>query len=79
MRQQEAGEPPGQRRLADTGRSADDESLRQAVGAIGFEQSLLRLVMAEEVEGFARMRRLVDAVGFRRGFQGLGTGGIHIG
>ena len=79
MGEQKPGEPPGQRRLADSGGPADDEGLRQAVGAIGLEQRLLRFVMAKEIKGFARMRRFVEAVGLRRGFQLPGAGSVHIG
>ena len=65
MGEQKAREAPGERRLADPFRSADDPGLRQLVAAIGVEQFALRRRMAEERQRLARMRRVFEAVAFR--------------
>ncbi len=46
----------GERRLADAARAADQPGMRHASAAIGVEQRLLGLGMAEEDGGLARMR-----------------------
>src|SRR5215510_3163214 len=50
--------PIRQRRLADAARAADQPGVRNATAAIGFEQRLLGLAMAEQHGGLAWMRRL---------------------
>ena len=66
MGEQEAREAPGERRLADPLRSAEDPGLRQPVAPIGVEQLALRRGMAEKRERLARMRRVVEPVALGR-------------
>ena len=54
MRQHEARHPIGQRRLADAALAADQPGMRHAPAAIGVEQRLLGLGMAEQVAASAR-------------------------
>ena len=56
--QHEARHPVSERRLADAVRPADQPGVRDAAAAIGIEQRLLGLGMAEQHGGLARMRRL---------------------
>ena len=62
MRQHEARHAIGQRRLADAALAADQPGVRDAAGAVGVEQRLLGLGVAEQHRRLARMRRCV-AVG----------------
>src|SRR5262245_2568819 len=64
MRQNEACHAIGQGRLADAGRAAQDPGVRHAAGAIGVEQRLLGLAVAEECGGLARMERRVALLVF---------------
>lgn len=70
VRQNEAGEAPGERGFAYSRRPADDQGMRQMAGEIGLKQLAFRLGMAENAKGLARMRRVVEAVGLRRSFCG---------
>src|SRR5262245_18305827 len=65
MGEHETRHPVGQRRLADAGRSADQPGVGDAAAAIGLEQGVLGLRVAEQDGGFARMRRLEVVIVFR--------------
>ena len=56
MREHETRHAIGQRRLADTGRSTDQPGVWHAGAAIGIQQRLVGLLMAEPVRRLARMR-----------------------
>src|SRR5215510_13443095 len=58
MGQHKARHPVSERRLADAVRPADQPGVRDAAAAIGFEQHLLGLAMAEQHCGLARVRGL---------------------
>jgi len=61
-----ARHPPGQRRLADSLRTAENPGVRQASGAPGVEEIGLRRLVAEQDMGVARMRGGSETVAFRR-------------
>ena len=65
MREHEARQPIGQRRLADAGRAADQPGMRNAAAFVGIEQRALGLGMAEQRRGLARPQH-VDARRCRR-------------
>src|SRR5690349_18744042 len=70
MGEHEARHPVGERRLADAGRPADQPGVVDAAAAVGFEQCLLGVGVAEEDGGLARMWRLEIVVGIRVGIVG---------
>ena len=65
MRQEKPRQAPGERRLADAFRPADDPRLRHLVAAVGVEQFMLRRGMTEKRQGLPRMRGVVVAIAFR--------------
>ena len=69
MRQHEPRHAIGQRRLADAGLAADQPGVRDAAAAIGVEQRLLGLGMAEQRGGLARMRQGVFVLGSLAGLK----------
>ena len=60
----EAGEPPGERRLADPLPAADQPGVGEATLAIGGEQLLLGALMADQRGRMARVRRAGQRIGF---------------
>ena len=62
--EEEAGETPGQSRLADALLPADDPGLRQTPRAIGLKQLPLGGVMADKQVVVTRMGRILDAIAF---------------
>ncbi len=63
--QHESRDPPGESRLADALRSADDPGMRHAPRAIGIEERSLGRRVTDKAHRLARMRRVLEAVGFR--------------
>src|SRR5262249_27729428 len=61
----------GERRLADSLRSADQPRMRDAPAAISGQQRGLRVAMAEQPAGLARMRNGGFALGLTRAHAGL--------
>ena len=60
----EAGEPPGERRLADPLPAADQPGMGEAALAIGGEQFLFGGLMSDQRSRMARVRRAGQGVGF---------------
>ncbi len=69
--EQEPREPPGEGRLADPLRAADQPGVREPAVAIGREHRGLGLLVADQRLRVARMRRARDPVALRR-LVGLG-------